>query len=51
MRRGARVGVDWWPFPLTAAEIAAARPRLRAAGDAVERGGEPEVHAFGRVAV
>jgi len=50
MRRVARFGHGWWPYPMDAAQIAAAMPRMREMWDAGGRGAEPlEVHCFLRV--
>jgi probable F420-dependent oxidoreductase len=51
LRRTARYGRGWWPFPMAADQVRAAMPRLRAAWDEAGRAGEPEVHVFGRVVV
>jgi probable F420-dependent oxidoreductase len=51
MRRVARFGHGWWPYPMGAEQIAAAMPRMRDIW-AGERGQEPmEVHSFLRVAL
>jgi probable F420-dependent oxidoreductase len=50
MRRVARFGHGWWPYPMDAAQIAAAMPRMRETWEAGGRGPEPlEVHCFLRV--
>ncbi|MGE3620092.1 MAG: TIGR03619 family F420-dependent LLM class oxidoreductase [Acidimicrobiia bacterium] len=47
LRRVARHGQGWWPYPLAAAEIAAAMPRLAEAMAAEGREGEQlEVHTY-----
>jgi probable F420-dependent oxidoreductase len=51
LRRTARYGQGWWPFPMGAAQVRAALPRLQEAWGRAGRSGDPEVHVFGRVVV
>ncbi|MDT5351125.1 MAG: hypothetical protein QOH91_4412 [Mycobacterium sp.] len=50
MRRVVRFGHGWWPYPMNAAQIAAAMPRMREMWAVGGRAGEPlEVHSYLRV--
>jgi alkanesulfonate monooxygenase SsuD/methylene tetrahydromethanopterin reductase-like flavin-dependent oxidoreductase (luciferase family) len=52
MRRVAQFGRGWWPYPMNAAQIAAAMPRMRGRWQEAGRGGEDmQVHCYLRVAL